>query len=76
MMQCVVFDVNLLDEVVLDENWLDKLSLDGNLLDEVILDGNLLDELPMISNLCVKYVRNMYLVLNKEGWCIYISTQK
>ena len=39
--------------------------LDGNLLDEVVLVGNLLDELPMISNLCVKYVRVMYLVLNK-----------
>ena len=40
---------------------------DGNLLDEVVLDRNLLDELPMISNLCVKFVRMMYLVLNKEG---------
>ena len=38
---------------------------DGNLLDEVVLDGNLLDELPMIRNLCVKFVRMMYLVLNK-----------
>ena len=76
MMQCVVFDGNLLDEIVLDGNWLDELYLDGNLLDEVVLDGKLLDELPMISNLCVKYVRMMYLVLNKEGWCIYRSAQK
>ena len=55
MMQSVVLDGNLLDKV------------DGNLLDEVVLDGNLLNKLPMISNLCVKYVRKMYLVLNKEG---------
>ena len=41
--------------------------MDGNLLDEVVLDRNMLDDLPMIRNLCVKYVRKMYLVLNKEG---------
>ena len=35
--------------------------LDDNLLDEVVLDGNLPDELPMISNLCVKDVKMMYL---------------
>ena len=37
--------------------------LDDNLLGEVVLDGNLLDELP-ISNLCVKYVKMMYLQIN------------
>ena len=43
------------------------LVFDGNLLDEVVLDRKLLGELPMIRSLCVKYVRMMYLVLNKEG---------
>ena len=42
-------------------NMMQSVVLDGNLLDEVVLDGNLLDNLPMISNLCVKDVRMMYL---------------
>ena len=49
----------MVQSVVLDGNPLDE--DDGNLLDEVVLDGNLLDELPMISNLCAKDVRMMYL---------------
>ena len=40
--------------------------LDGNLLDEDVLDGSLLDELPMISNLCVKDVRMMYLQISSD----------
>ena len=35
--------------------------LDGNLFDEVVLD-----ELPMISNLCVKYVRMMYMCVKMK----------
>jgi len=35
--------------------------LDGNLFDEVVLD-----ELPMISNLCVKDVRMMYLQISSD----------
>ena len=37
--------------------------LDYNLTNEVVLDGNWLDELP-ISNLCVKYLKIMYLQMN------------
>ena len=40
--------------------------LNGNLLDEIFLDGNLLDELPMISNLCAKYVRMMYIQISSD----------
>ena len=47
-------------------NMMQCVVLDGNLLDEVFLDGHLLDELPMISNLCVKYVRMMYLQIISE----------
>ena len=47
-------------------NMMQCVVLDGNLLDEVVLDGNLLDELPMISNLCVKYVRMMYLQISSD----------
>ena len=39
--------------------------LDDNLLREVFLDGNLLDEL-LISNLCVKYVKMLYLQINSR----------
>ena len=35
--------------------------LDGNLFDEVVLD-----EFPMITNLCVKYVRMMYLCVKRK----------
>ena len=52
--------------------------LDGNLLDEDVLDGSLLDELPMISNLCVKDVRMMYLQISSDVTekRIPISTRK
>ena len=40
-------------------NMMQSVVLDGNPLYED--DGNLLDELPMISNLCAKDVRMMYL---------------
>ena len=42
-------------------NMMQYVVLDGNLHDEVVLDGNVLDELPMISNLCVKDVKMMFL---------------